>query len=85
LLFMLMAGIMLRSNMNNALGADLTGPLGDLARQAREETMKAISLGLGSYLSVLVSVYFAGVAGKKYFMSRALSTEEAVQSKRAAA
>jgi hypothetical protein len=85
LLFMLMAGIMLRSSMNNALGGDVSGPLGDLARQAREETMKAVSLGFGSYLSVLVSVYFAGVAGKKFLLARALNTEQPERSKQAAA
>jgi hypothetical protein len=85
LLFMLMAGIMLRSSMNNALGGDVSGPLGDLARQAREETMKAVSLGFGSYLSGLVSLYFAGGAGKKFLLARALNTEQPERSKQAAA
>jgi hypothetical protein len=85
LLFMLMAGIMLRSSMNNALGADVSGPLADLARQAREESMKAVSLGWGSYLSGLVSLYFAGAAGKKFLLARALNTEQPERSNQAAA
>jgi hypothetical protein len=85
LVFMIMAATMLRSSLNNALGADVSGPLGDLARQAREETMRAISIGFGSYLSGLVSFYFAGVAGKKFLLARALNTEQPERSKEAAA
>ena len=85
LLFMAMAAIMLRSSTDNTLGADVSGPLGDLARQAREEAMKAVSLGLGSYVSGLSALYFAGAAGKKFLLSRALDTEEPEKSRQAAA
>ena len=68
LLFVLMAAIMLRSSLNSSLGADVSGPLGDMARQMREEAMKAISLGFGSYLSALASLYFAGVSVKKFLL-----------------
>jgi hypothetical protein len=63
----------------------VSGSLGDLARQAREETMKAVSLGFGSYVSGLVSLYFAGVPGKKFLLARALDTEQPERSKQAAA
>src|SRR5436309_15524961 len=71
LLFMLMVWLMFRSSINSSLGTDVSGPLGDMARQAREEAMKALSLGFGIYLSALVSPYFAGVGAKKFLVARA--------------
>lgn len=75
LVFMIMVWVMLRSSVNSSMGGDVSGPLGDVARQAREEAMKAISLGFGSYLSGLASLYFAGVGAKKFLLARGLSTE----------
>ncbi len=83
LLFMFMAGIMLRSSVNSAIGADVGGPLGDMARQAREEAMRAISLGFGSYLSALASLYFAAVSIKNFLLSRALAATSASRIKAA--
>lgn len=85
LIFMLMAAFMLRSSLNSSMGGEVSGPLGDLARQAREEAMKAISLGLGSYLSGVVSLYFAGVGIKKFLLARGLDTQVAARSQKAAA
>ena len=70
LLFMLMVGIMLRGSINSSLGGDVGGPLGDMTRQMREEAMKAVSIGLGVYVSGLVSLYFAGVGVKKFLLAR---------------
>jgi len=72
LLFMLMVWIMLSASINSSLGGDVNGPLGDMARQMREEALKALSLGLGSYLSGLVSLYCAGVGVKKFLLARGL-------------
>lgn len=77
LLFMLMVWLMLRSTVNSSMGADASGPLGDIARQGREEVMKAVSLGLGSYLSGLISLYFAGIAAKKFLLEKAIETHHA--------
>ena len=55
------------------------------ARQAREEAMKAVSLGLGSYLSGLVGLYFAGIAVKKFLLTRSLEPKEKPGSKEIAA
>ncbi len=84
LLFMFMAAIMLRSSLNSSFGADVNGPLGDMARQMREEAMKAISLGFGSYLSALASLYFAGVGVKKFLLARALEAQAPSGSKQVA-
>jgi hypothetical protein len=75
LLFMLMAGVMLRSSINSAIGGDVGGPIGDMARQAREEAMKAISIGYGSYLSALACLYFAGVSVKNFLLARGLAEQ----------
>ena len=75
---------MLRSSLNSSFGADVNGPLGDMARQMREEAMKAISLGFGSYLSALASLYFAGVGVKKFLLARALEAQAPSGSKQVA-
>lgn len=85
LLFMLMIGFMLRSSLNSSMGGDVSGPLADLARQAREEAMKAISVGIGTYLSGLVCLYFAGLGLKKFLLTRASETETVQQTRKAAA
>ncbi len=38
--------------------------------QARQEAMKTISIGFGAYLSLLVSVYFAGIAARRFLASK---------------
>jgi hypothetical protein len=85
LLFMLMVWLMLRSSVNSSMGGDVSGPLADMARQAHEEAMKAVSLGFGIYLSGLASLYFAGAAGKKFLRARAIESSPASESIRAAA
>lgn len=73
LLFMVMVGLMVRSSINSALGPD-TGDMGGMFRQMREEAMKAISVGMGVYLSVLVSLYFAGTGLKQFLLAKAADT-----------
>jgi hypothetical protein len=70
LAFMLAVGIMVRSNMHSAIGGTLDGPLGDMQRQAQQEMMNAVSLGFGTYLSLLVSLYLAAVAAKQFLVAR---------------
>jgi hypothetical protein len=84
LVFMVVAWIMLRSSINS-MGGDVSGPLGDVARQAREEAMKAVSLGVGSYLSGVVSLYLVGVGVKKFLLARGLNTEVPERANQAAA
>jgi hypothetical protein len=54
-------------------------------RQAREEMMKAVSLGMGAYLSVLASLYFAGTGVKRFLVAKATDVPVYEKSKRAAA
>lgn len=85
LLFMLMVGAMLRSSINSSLVGDVNGPLGDVARQMHEEAMKAVSIGLGIYLSALVSLYFAGMGVKKFLLARGLDAHATSGSSQVAA
>src|SRR5262249_33895101 len=84
LVFMIMVWIMFRSSINSSIAGDVSGPLGEVPKQAREEALKAVSLGLGSYLSGLVSLYFAGVGIKKFLLAHGLETSMP-QSKKVAA
>jgi hypothetical protein len=80
LLFMVVVGIMLRSNLNSAMGGGVAaGPYAEMQRQAQDEMMKAISIGMGIYLSVLVSLYFAGVAAKNHLVAKAVEAPAAPQ------
>jgi hypothetical protein len=80
LLFMVVVGVMLRSNLNSAMGGGVAaGPYAEMQRQAQDEMMKAISMGMGIYLSVLVSLYFAGVAAKNYLVAKAVEAPAAPQ------
>jgi hypothetical protein len=73
LLFMIVIAIIARNSLMNAMGggANIPGDMGDYAKQARDEMMKAISLGFGAYLSILASLYFAAIAAKQFLVSRA--------------
>ncbi len=86
LLFMIVIAIMARSSFMNAFtgGANISPDFGDMAKQALEEAMKAISLGFGAYLSILASLYFAAISAKQFLVSRAATTP-APASDRAAA
>ena len=70
LVFMVIVGIMVRSSISNAMGGG-NGMYGDIQRQMQDEMMKAISIGMGIYLSVLASLYFAGIGAKNYLAAKA--------------
>jgi hypothetical protein len=71
LVFMGIIGTMARTEIRSGFGAELGGAYGAVARQAQSEAMRGLSLGLGAYLSVLVSVYFAAVGIKQFLAIRA--------------
>ncbi len=83
LAFMVMVGIMARSSLTSAMGGPASGAYGDLQNQMQEEMMKATSLGMGTYLGLLASLYFAGIAAKGYLAAKA-TVETAVAQKLAA-
>ena len=85
LLFMLVVWFMAHSSFQSITGTtDTSGAFADMQKQMQTEAMNAISFGLGAYASILASLYFAGIAVKKFLLS-APTAVEAVKSKRAAA
>lgn len=71
LVFMVVIGIMARSSLTSAMGGPASGPYAEMQNQMQEEMMKAISLGTGTYLGLLASLYFAGIATKGYLAGKA--------------
>jgi hypothetical protein len=71
--FMVIVWIMIRSSIGSSMGGGgrADGPFGDAMKQAREEIMKAISFGFGTYLSFLVSLYFAAMGTKQFLAAKA--------------
>jgi hypothetical protein len=80
LVFMVIAGIMVHSSISNAMGPAPTGGMyADMQRQAQDEMSKAISMGMGAYLAVLASLYFAGAGLKNYLAAKATEGPAVVQ------
>jgi hypothetical protein len=73
LAFMLIVALMIRSSVHSALGAASNdqGMFAEMQQRAQDEAMKAMSLGMGAYLSVLASLYFAGIGAKKFLVGQA--------------
>jgi hypothetical protein len=84
LLFMLLVGILIRSNIQSSLGNSVNAAYG-MQRQLQEQAMKAISLGFGTYTSILVSLYFAANSAMQFFEARTSGSPEIERSQRAAA
>lgn len=71
LVFMVIVALIVRSSIHSALGGDVAGPYKEMQEKAQEEAMKAISLGMGAYLSILASLYFAGSGARKFLAAKA--------------
>jgi hypothetical protein len=85
LLFMVIVALMVRSSIHSAFGGAASGPYAEMQEQAQDEAMKAISLGFGAYLSVLASLYFAGIGAKKFLLGQATDTKAYVAPQKSAA
>jgi len=70
LLFMLVVGLLLRSSIQSAFGGGAAGQLAEMNNQLRDEALKAVSLGFGTYLSTLASLYFAASGAKQFLVSK---------------
>ncbi|HEY1263554.1 MAG TPA: hypothetical protein VGF06_08525 [Terriglobales bacterium] len=80
IVFMIIVAIMVRSSITSAMGpVEGTGSIAEMQREAQDEMLKAISLGFGSYLSILASLYFAGVGVKNFLAAKAAGTPAVVQ------
>lgn len=84
LVFMIIVGVMARNTMTNAIGG-AGNPYGEMRKQVQDELTKAISYGMGIYLSALASVYFAGTAARNYLAAKATEIDVMPRSHKAAA
>ncbi|HKS96584.1 MAG TPA: hypothetical protein VJV74_10705 [Terriglobia bacterium] len=81
LLLMMVVSTTARSDFQSAFRA-----YGDVGKLAQAETTQAVSLGLGAYLSGLMSLYFAVVAVREFLAPPAVAApEEELKTSRAAA
>jgi hypothetical protein len=85
LIFMLAVGILVRSSLHNAFGGAVNSPYANVQKQAQEEFLKAISLGFGAYLSLVVSSYFTVIAAKQFRAAKRGEPEVFENTQRAAA
>jgi hypothetical protein len=85
LLFMLVIGLMVRNEIGSMGGADPSAMPPELLKQMRDEAMKAVSIGMGAYLSLLVGLYFAAVSLKSFLVSRVSGVSESKNVQKAAA
>jgi hypothetical protein len=84
LVFMLFVGIMVRLSLQSLTGGTPEGPFAEVQREAQAEMMKAISIGIGTYISLLASLYLAAVAVRQFLAGR-VPAPSLVKSKAAAA
>jgi hypothetical protein len=56
-----------------------------MQQRAQDETMKAISLGLGAYASLLASSCLAGIGARKFLIEKASEAQIYVSSQKSAA
>jgi hypothetical protein len=85
LLFMLIVGLMIRSTLENSFGSDVPAAFSVAMKQMRDEALAAVSLGFGTYLSGLVSLYFAAIALKEFLARKTTGKQNSQTAQRAAA
>jgi hypothetical protein len=83
--FLFMVGALLRSNVGSLLANGVGGPHRQLDTQAAAEFIKATSFGLGTYVSIVIGVYFAFLSVKQFRHAKRGETTGIEQSRRAAA
>jgi len=80
-----LVALMVRASIHSSLSPAAGGALDAVVQQMREEAMRAVSLGLGAYVSGLASLYFAGVGIRGFFAAKGRENVDFEQSQRAAA
>ena len=85
LAFMGVVALLVRSSIRSSLSMPAGAAFDAMAQQLREEAMRAVSLGFGAYVSLLASLYFAGVGARQFLASREIESEDFEHSQGAAA
>jgi hypothetical protein len=78
----LVIGILLARNLQGTSAGPYEGAY---QRQAQEQLMQAVSIGVGTYLSMLLSLYFAAVGVKNFLAAKAIKPSVVEKTHRAAA
>jgi hypothetical protein len=81
---MIIVLVIARSSITNAMGG-ASNPYAEMQRQVQDEMMKAISFGMGIYLSALAALYFAAIAAKNYLAGKTREIDVMTKSHKAAA
>jgi hypothetical protein len=81
----LVIGILLARNLQGTSAGPYEGAYQSLQRQAQEQLMQAVSIGVGTYLSMLLSLYFAAVGVKNFLAAKAIKPSVVEKTHRAAA
>jgi hypothetical protein len=72
LVFMLLIALLVRNSLHGLLGGGGDGGMmQEFADRAREEAMKAVSIGSGVYVSLVAALYFAFVSARRYMAAGA--------------
>jgi hypothetical protein len=82
--FMLLVGILMRSNIQSSFGGYVDVPSG-MQRQLQQQATKTISLGFGTYTAILVSLYFAANSAIEFFEAQTSEFPKLEKSRKAAA
>ncbi len=78
LLFMLIVGLVAHHSFNAAMGmGGAADPNDPMVQAVQQQVSQAISIGFGVYLSVLASLYFAGMGVKDFLGARTSATPTA--------
>jgi hypothetical protein len=70
LLFMLLVTLLVRHTITSAMGGGADMP-SEMADMARKEMMKAISFGIGGYVSIAAALYLAFLSAKNFLLAKA--------------
>jgi hypothetical protein len=68
--FMLVVGLLIRRSIQSSWAQTLYASNADVRIQHRETMMSAISFGLGTYVSVALTFYFAGLSAKHFLAQK---------------
>lgn len=85
IVFVVVIGIVVHSGLNTTLAGGTGGASEETSKQVREGASKAISLGLGTYVSVVACVYFAFISAQSFLVTATGAKERVETSPRKAA
>lgn len=83
--FMMLSGVLLFSKISNLFANGGDHLYQQISKQGREDMMSSVSFGPGTYLSILISIYFAVLSVKQFRREKQNAKDVCRQSEKAAA